>query len=63
VITLDRIKEWAGEEFYREVLKKVLQNKEQLEEWERLGFGKFESEWDLVGKKLPIDTRHFDESF
>jgi len=63
VITLDRIKEWAGEEFYREVLKKVLQNKEQLEEWERLGFGKFESEWDLVGKKLPIDTGYFDESF
>jgi adenine-specific DNA-methyltransferase len=63
VITLDRIKEWAGEEFYREVLKKVLQNNAQLEEWERLGFGKFESEWDLVGKKLPIDTRYFDESF
>jgi adenine-specific DNA-methyltransferase len=63
VITLDRIKEWAGEEFYREVLKKVLQNNKQLEEWERLGFGKFESEWDLVGKKLPIDTKHFDERF
>jgi adenine-specific DNA-methyltransferase len=63
VITLDRIKEWAGEEFYREVLKKVLQNKAQLEEWERLGFGRFESEWDLVGKKLPIDTRYFDERF
>ncbi|MFZ8861173.1 MAG: site-specific DNA-methyltransferase, partial [Thermocrinis sp.] len=63
VITLDRIKEWTDEGFYREVLKKVLQNKDQLNEWERLGFGKFESEWDLVGKKLPIDTRHFDESF
>ena len=63
VITLDRIKEWAGEEFYREVSKKVLQNKEQLEEWERLGFGKFEREEDLEGKKLPIDTRYFDESF
>jgi adenine-specific DNA-methyltransferase len=63
VITLDRIKEWAGEEFYREVLKKVLQNKAQLEEWERLGFGKFEREEDLEGKKLPIDTRYFDERF
>jgi adenine-specific DNA-methyltransferase len=63
VITLDRIKEWASEEFYREVLKKVLQNKEQLEEWERLGFGKFEREEDLEGKKLPIDTRYFDERF
>lgn len=63
VITLDRIKEWAGEEFYREVLKKVLQNKEQLEEWERLGFGKLEREEDLEGKKLPIDTRYFDERF
>ncbi|MFZ8826712.1 MAG: site-specific DNA-methyltransferase, partial [Candidatus Caldipriscus sp.] len=63
VITLDRIKEWAGEEFYREVLKKVLQNKAQLEEWERLGFGKLEREEDLEGKKLPIDTRYFDERF
>jgi len=63
VITLDKIKEWAGEEFYREVLKEVLRNSKQLEEWERLGFGKFESEWDLVGKKLPIDTRYFDERF
>jgi adenine-specific DNA-methyltransferase len=63
VITLDRIKEWAGEEFYREVLKKVLQNKAQLEEWERLGFGRFEREEDLEGKKLPIDTGYFDERF
>lgn len=63
VITLDRIKEWAGEEFYREVLKKVLQNKAQLEEWERLGFGKLEREEDLEGKKLPIDTGYFDERF
>jgi adenine-specific DNA-methyltransferase len=63
VITLDRIKEWAGEEFYREVLKKVLQNNAQLEEWERLGFGRFEREEDLEGKKLPIDTRYFDERF
>jgi adenine-specific DNA-methyltransferase len=63
VITLDRIKKWAGEEFYREVLKKVLQNKEQLEEWERLGFGQFEREEDLEGRRLPIDTRYFDESF
>jgi len=63
VITLDRIKEWAGEEFYREVLKRVLQNKAQLEEWERLGFGRFEREEDLEGKKLPIDTGYFDERF
>lgn len=63
MITLDRIKEWAGEEFYREVLKKVLQNNAQLEEWERLGFGRFQREEDLEGKKLPIDTRYFDERF
>jgi len=63
VITLDKIKEWAGEEFYREVLKKVLQNKAQLEEWEKLGFGRFEREEDLEGKKLPIDTGYFDERF
>jgi adenine-specific DNA-methyltransferase len=63
VITLDRIKEWTDEEFYREVLKKVLQNNAQLEEWERLGFGRFEREEELEGKKLPIDTGHFDERF
>jgi len=63
VITLDRIREWTDEEFYREVLKKVLQNKAQLEEWERLGFERFQREEDLEGKKLPIDTRYFDERF
>jgi adenine-specific DNA-methyltransferase len=63
VITLDRIKEWTDEEFYREVLKKVLQNKAQLEEWERLGFGRFEREEELEGKKLPVDTGYFDERF
>ncbi|SNZ14353.1 site-specific DNA-methyltransferase [Hydrogenobacter hydrogenophilus] len=63
VITLDRIKDWTDEEFYKEVVKKVLENKEQLKEWEELGFGKIENEKDLEGKKLPIDTKYFDEGF
>lgn len=46
VITLDRIKEWCGEEFYNYVIHEVLNNKEQLEEWKRLGF------LDDIKKKL-----------
>jgi len=63
VITLDRIKSWTDEEFYKKVVKKVLNNSEQLKEWEALGFGKIETEEDLEDKKLPIDTRYFDEDF
>ena len=63
VITLDRIKSWTDEEFYKKVVKKVLNNPDQLKEWEALGFGKIETEEDLEDKKLPIDTRYFDEDF
>ena len=63
VITLDRIKSWTDEEFYKKVVKRVLNNSEQLKEWEALGFGKIETEEDLEDKKLPIDTRYFDEDF
>jgi adenine-specific DNA-methyltransferase len=63
VITLDRIKSWTNEEFYKKVIKKVLNNPHQLKEWEALGFGKIETEEDLEDKKLPIDTRYFDEDF
>jgi adenine-specific DNA-methyltransferase len=63
VITLDRIKSWTDEEFYKKVVKKVLNNPDQLKEWETLGFGKIETEEDLEDKKLPIDTRYFDEDF
>jgi len=63
VITLDRIKSWTNEEFYKKIIKKVLNNPHQLKEWEALGFGKIETAEDLEDKKLPIDTRYFDEDF
>jgi adenine-specific DNA-methyltransferase len=47
VVTIDRI----PEEFYPEILK----NKDQLKEWEDLGFGEVKTKKDLNGKKLPVD--------
>ncbi|MGB9856464.1 MAG: site-specific DNA-methyltransferase, partial [Caldisericum exile] len=63
VITMDRIKDWTDAEFYKKVIDKVLENKEQLKEWKELGFGDIKDEKDLEGKKLPIDTKYFDEKF
>ncbi len=72
VITLDRIKEWTDERFLDKVIEVVLRNERQLKEWEELGFGKIEKKEDLLEnsnllekeyKKLPIDTRYFDEEF
>ena len=72
VITLDRIKEYAGEEFLEEILDTVLKNEEQLKEWEELFGIKVKRKEDLIEdnrpegrewKKLPIDTRYFDEEF
>ena len=72
VITLDRIAKWCGKEFTRKVCKEILNNEKQIREWEELGFGKFKSYDDLIFeskldgeefKKLPVDTRHFDDSF
>ncbi len=55
VITIDRI----PEEFYKE----ILENKQQLQEWKELGFGVIRTKKDLNGKKLPIDTKYFNEEF
>ncbi|MFH8108125.1 MAG: site-specific DNA-methyltransferase, partial [Candidatus Aenigmatarchaeota archaeon] len=72
VITLDKIKEYAGEEFLNEVIDKVLKNERQLSEWRELGFGEIKSKDDLFLKndlveksyrKLPIDTKYFSEDF
>lgn len=72
VITLDKIKEYAGEEFLKEAMKEILKNKEQLKEWQELGFGEIKSEKDLIlsknqtgteYKKLPIDTKYFSLNF
>jgi len=72
VITLDKIKEYAGEEFLESILDEILNNKKQLEEWKELFGIKVEKKEDLIErntleskkwKKLPIDTKHFDEEF
>lgn len=72
VITLDRIKEYAGEEFLESITDEILKNTEQLEEWkERWGI-EVKNKNDLVErqtfdgkewKKLPIDTRYFGINF
>lgn len=72
VITLDRIAKWAGEEFLEEIIEEILNNEQQLKEWEELGFGEVKSREDLIEKedivgteykKLPIDTRYFGKEF
>ena len=72
VITLDKIKEYAGEEFLSNLIDTILKNEKQLKEWEEQDFGKMEKEEDLYlrkdlidaeYKKLPLDTKYFSEDF
>jgi len=72
VITLDKIKEYAGEKFLESVIGEILNNKGQLEDWKILGFGEIKSKEDLIlkknlygieWKKLPIDTKYFSQEF
>jgi len=72
VISLDKIKDYAGEDFLKDAISYILKAKEQLKEWEELGFGKVEKEDDLIlkrdltgteYKKLPIDTKYFSQEF
>lgn len=72
VITLDKIKEYAGEEFLSNLIDTILKNERQLKEWEELDFGKIEHEEDLYlrkdlfdpeYKKLSLDTKYFSEDF
>jgi len=55
VITTDRMPE--------EFLEEVLGCEAQLQEWQDLGFGQISEKKDLNGKKLPVDTKHFDGGF
>jgi adenine-specific DNA-methyltransferase len=55
VITTDRV----PEEFYDEIWK----NEKQRKEWEELGFEIPKTKNDLKEKRLPIDTKYFDEEF
>ncbi|SHK31648.1 DNA methyltransferase [Thermocrinis minervae] len=72
VITLDKIKEHAGEDFLEEIIDEILKNKEQLEEWKELFGIEVKGKEDLIEnktlhgkewKKLPIDTRYFSQEF
>lgn len=72
VITLDKIKEFAGEKFLEEIVEIILKNKEQLKEWKDLFDLEVKKKDDLISnnsligiewKKLPIDTKYFDEEF
>ena len=72
VISLDKIKDYAGEDFLNEVIGCILKAQEQLKEWKELGFGMVEKEDDLIlkrdltgieYKKLPLDTKNFSQEF
>jgi len=72
VITLDKIKEHAGEEFLKSILDEILSNERQLEEWKELFEIEVKDKKDLIAnntlqekewRKLPIDTKYFDEEF
>ncbi len=57
VITADRI----PEEFHEEIIK----NREQLKEWEKLGFIEdvIPAKAGIKNKKLPVDTKYFTQEF
>jgi adenine-specific DNA-methyltransferase len=72
VITLDKIKEYAGEEFLESIINEILKNSKQLEEWKDFLGIEIKSKKDLIEKqtvhgkewkKLPIDTKNFGEDF
>ncbi|MHA1897906.1 MAG: site-specific DNA-methyltransferase, partial [Promethearchaeota archaeon] len=74
VITLDKIKEYAGDKFLEELIEEILNknNTQQLAEWEQLVGVKVKKKSDLwqndapqetKWKKLTIDTRYFDDRF
>jgi len=48
VITLDKIKEYAGEEFLESILDEILSNEKQLEEWRELFGIEVKSKNDLI---------------
>lgn len=72
VITIDKIKEYAGESFLKIIITEILKNENQIKEWQELGFGEIKNEKDLIlkqdltgieYKKLPIDTKYFSQEF
>jgi len=68
VITLDRIEKLAGRDFLNTLLPDILAKPAQVQEWRELGLGEHidiaaTCDHDNRPLPLPIDTRHFDESF
>lgn len=72
VITLDKLKEYCGEEFLNSILDEIVENSAQLEEWEKSFEIEIKSKKDLIEKqmihnadfkKLPIDTKYFQPEF
>jgi len=73
VITLDRVKDLCGEDFLEQcIIPEVLKNEKQLQEWKELFNLEVKGKNDLIEKttyygkewkKLPIDTKYFDEEF
>jgi len=64
VITLGKIKEYAGEKFLQSTLDEIARNERQAREWKELLGVEVKNSKDLLKHDtLPIDTRHFDEKF
>jgi len=72
VISLDKVKEYAGESFLERNFSRILDNKEQMKEWLNFFEVKVNNKSELTKsikndniklKHLPIDTKYFDEEF
>jgi adenine-specific DNA-methyltransferase len=72
VITLDKIKEYAGEEFLESIADEILKNRRLLEEWKEILGIEVKNKKDLMErqtfegkewKKLSIDTQYFGIGF
>jgi len=72
VITLDKVKEWAGQEFLESILDEILKSSTQMTEWKDLFGINVRNKRDVIEKqtfdgkewkRLPIDTKHFSREF
>ncbi|MFX0072474.1 MAG: DNA methyltransferase, partial [Candidatus Hermodarchaeota archaeon] len=72
VITIDKINEYAGEEFLNIIIAIIIENEAQLQEWKDLFDEKISKPNDFILKReitgikwkpLPLDTKFFDQSF
>ncbi len=72
VITLDKIKEYAGQDFLFGIQDIILNNIKQINEWKELQFGDIKCQedlylkkdlFDIEYKKLPLDTKYFPIDF